>query len=162
MSHRLKSCFAAEAGGKLAPEELDALVAAYGWCSPLRILREVQTGKTDPLLTVMAPWRAQSSLRQCPVAPESFAAASADDPIDRFLQQTDLRIVAQEGEPESEVRTAPELSDEEEVVSEQLAEIYRAQGLNDRAAAIYRKLSLLNPEKSVYFAELIAKLENNN
>ena len=44
----------------------------------------------------------------------------------------------------------------------EVAEIYLAQGLCDKAIAIYRKLSLLNPEKSVYFAELIGKLENNN
>ena len=33
----------------------------------------------------------------------------------------------------------------------------QAQGLYDEAIAIYRKLSLLNPEKSVYFAEIIDK-----
>ena len=32
-------------------------------------------------------------------------------------------------------------------------------GLKDMARETYRKLSLLNPEKSVYFAELIAKLD---
>ncbi len=31
--------------------------------------------------------------------------------------------------------------------------------LNDQAIDIYRKLSLLNSEKSVYFAGLIAKIE---
>ncbi|MDE6507857.1 MAG: hypothetical protein K2L04_05275 [Alistipes sp.] len=158
----LRSCLAAGAGHTHSPEELDALVAEYGWCSPVRILRELHTGTPDPMLSIVAPWRAQSSLRQQPVDAGAFAAEPASDPIDRFLQETDLRIVAEEGEPETEVRTAPCLSDAEEVVSEELAQIYLAQGLTDRAAAIYRKLSLLNPEKSVYFAELIAQAENNN
>ena len=87
---------------------------------------------------------------------------SSDEIIDRFLKEENLRIVAQEGEPEEEVQIRPELEDDDEVVSEELAEIYLAQGLRDRAVAIYRKLSLLNPEKSVYFAELIGKIDNNN
>lgn len=63
------------------------------------------------------------------------------------------------GEPEGDLRLEADLSEEDELVSEELAEIYLAQGLKEEAKAIYRKLSLLNPEKSIYFAELIAKLE---
>ena len=81
-----------------------------------------------------------------------------DDLIDRFLRRTNYRIVADEGEAE-DIAT-PQIDDSEELVSEDLAEIYLNQGLYEEAIAIYRKLSLLNSEKSIYFAELIAKIED--
>ena len=182
-----KFLFSPAGASQLSAGELESLLERYGWFAPLRILHELRSQSPDAQLDVVAPWRGQSSLCRLPVdiavltAPQEdiFPAAapaptlvpapippapavSSDELIDRFLQQTDLRIVAQEGEPDDEVRTAPLLDDEDEVVSERLAEIYLAQGLRDRAVAIYRKLSLLNPEKSVYFAELIGKIENNN
>ena len=53
------------------------------------------------------------------------------------------------------------LDDEDDLVSEDLAEVYLIQGLNTQAIEIYRKLSLLNPEKSVYFAEKIEQITRN-
>ena len=85
---------------------------------------------------------------------------SPADLIDRFLKEGGHRIVAEEGEVVEEVRTEAELSGDDDLVTEDLAEIYLAQGLCDEAIAIYRKLSLLNPEKSVYFASLIDKIAN--
>ena len=85
---------------------------------------------------------------------------TSSDIIDRFLRAETHRIVAEEGEVESEIVTEAELQDEDDMVSEELAEVYLAQGLKDMAIETYRKLSLLNPEKSIYFAELISKIEN--
>ena len=98
--------------------ELDALAARYEWFAPVRIAREIVTGICDPRLAVMAPWRAQSSLLRRPIDAEAVRRLSSDDIIDRFLQEDDLRIVAADGEPEEEVRTAAELDDDDEIVSE--------------------------------------------
>ena len=45
--------------------------------------------------------------------------------------------------------------------TETLAEIYAEQGYLDEAKEIYSKLSLRYPEKSIYFASLIEKLDKN-
>ena len=130
-------------GGTVGPvdeAQLDALVGRYEWFTPARILRVLQTGRSDRRV--------------------SIAAVSRLLPIDRFLKEGGHRIVAEEGEVVEEVRTEAELSGDDDLVTEDLAEIYLAQGLCDEAIAIYRKLSLLNPEKSVYFASLIDKIAN--
>jgi hypothetical protein len=48
----------------------------------------------------------------------------------------------------------------EDMVTETLAKIYADQGLYTRAIDIYEKLSLREPKKSVYFADLIQNLKN--
>lgn len=141
-----------------AVAELDALVARYPWFAPLRLLRERTTGRPDPRLLIAAPWRGESALCAPEVDGARLWEVTPGEIIDRFLQAEDLRIVACEEGPDVEVVTRAELDDDDCLVSEELAAIYLAQGLRDRAEAIYRKLSLLNPEKSVYFAELIAGL----
>ena len=158
----LKTYFAAP-GRAETPSAAEAgdLAVRFPWFLPGRILRETLTGESDPRVALTAPWRAESSLRRAVVDASALTQLSSEEIIDRFLQEEDLRIVAGEGEPEEEVVLQPELDDDDEVVTEELAEIYLAQGLRDKSVAIYRKLSLRNPEKSVYFAELIGKIENN-
>ena len=45
-----------------------------------------------------------------------------------------------------------------EVLTEAMAEVLAKQGMRQRARAVYEKLSLLNPEKSAYFAAKIEQL----
>jgi hypothetical protein len=54
------------------------------------------------------------------------------------------------------------ISMESSLISEALAEILAKQGKKDKAISMYKKLSLRNPEKSHYFANLINELNLNN
>lgn len=92
---------------------------------------------------------------------ERLLRLSSADIIDRFLSKEHHRIVAEEGEPDSDIVVEAEFDVEEDMVSEELAEVYLAQGLKDMAKETYRKLSLVNPEKSIYFAGLIEKIDKN-
>ena len=122
-------------------------------------MREHLTGTTDRVLAAVSAGRLVSSLKRQAIDTERLRQLTSDDIIDRFLQQEDLRIVADEDGEDKEVTTEAELDADDDVVSEDLAGIYAVQGLTDKAIEIYRKLSLLNPEKSIYFAELIDRLE---
>ena len=48
-----------------------------------------------------------------------------------------------------------------EVITETMAEVWIKQGNNEKAIEIYNKLSLLNPDKSAYFASLAEQLKNS-
>ena len=127
-------------------EEIDALVARYPWFSAAQALKAQIEGKQ----------------MRYEVDAELLAEESEGEIISRFLRKGEYRIVAEEGEVESEVRTEAEIDEEDDLVSEDLAEIYLMQGLKSEAIEIYRKLSLLNSEKSAYFAEKIENIEKNN
>lgn len=142
------------ASGEVAAEELDAVLRRYPWFRTARRLRTGDGGLGAAECGVLC-----TELER--VDAERLRAVSADDLIDRFLRAGDYRIVAEAGDATEEVTTEASLSEEEDVVSEELAEIYRQQGLLAEAKAIYRRLSLLNPEKSVYFAELIEQCDTS-
>ena len=48
-----------------------------------------------------------------------------------------------------------------EVITETMAEVWIKQGNKEKAIEIYNKLSLLNPDKSAYFASLAKQLKNS-
>src|SRR6476659_3953366 len=51
--------------------------------------------------------------------------------------------------------------DEREVITETMAEVWIKQGNKEKAIETYNKLSLLNPDKSAYFASLAEQLKNS-
>lgn len=159
--------------GSVSDEVSADILARYEWFSVARTVRAHILGVQDPRSAITAAGRGASSLDAKPIdvgrllAPEPEAEDvraedAQDEVIERFLHLGDYRIVADDNASDGEILTEAQLSDEDDVVSEELAEVYLSQGLRDEACAIYRKLSLLNPKKSVYFAEIIEKIENNN
>jgi hypothetical protein len=92
--------------------------------------------------------------------PESRTTVSKTALIDRFILEepkiTKPRAVFF-SPSESAIRSN---FDDEEIVSETLAQLFTNQGNVHKAIHIYKKLSLLNQEKSRYFAAQIEKLES--
>ena len=126
----------------------------YPWCTTLRAVKCADS----PLQNLLATARGVGLLQLKGIDVERLAAVSNAELISRFLKMDDYRIVAEDGEVEAEVKTEADFDDDDDLVSEELAEIYANQGLKTEAIEIYRKLSLLNPKKSAYFAAQIEKL----
>ncbi len=63
------------------------------------------------------------------------------------------------GDDPTVIRNAANSIEEKEVLTEAMAEVWAKQGDEDKAIAIYTKLSLQNPDKSAYFASKIDQLK---
>ena len=140
-------------------EAVEALLDEYPWFSTARAISEYEAAGR-----VTLPSGGTSSLVLGVVRGEVIGEESEGEIIDRFLGLDDYRIVADDAVSDADgaVLTEAELDDEDDLVSEELAEVYLAQGLKNEATEIYRKLSLLNTEKSIYFARKIEDLTTNN
>ncbi len=145
----------------LSVEELAALLERHPWFTAARARLQGLNGQKDAALEWLAADRCTPE-PEFKVDAEALLHLSSEDLIDRFLKEKELRIVAEEGEPTEEIVTEASFDDEDDLVSEDLAEVYLNQGLKEEALLIYRRLSLLNSEKSAYFAEIIQRLETNN
>ncbi len=156
------------------PQELDRLTTRHEWFTTARRAKSLLGGGVDPALALpLMFWptiqpntgkRAQKAAGTEPAA----TVSTEDDIIGKFLEHGGYRIVPGDGGPDVEDALTAETFDdpEGELLTEELAEIYRSQGLVAEAEEIYRKLSnvksLLNPEKSIYFADAIADIDSEN
>ncbi len=136
----------------------ESLLARYEWFTAARVVRAFAKGETDALTALLKSGRGVSSLGRKSVDSQLLAQESEGEIIDRFLELDNYRIVADEGADEDDVQTEAEFDDDDDLVTEELAEVFASQGLKNEAVEIYRKLSLRNTEKSVYFAEKIRNL----
>lgn len=144
--------------GRVGRRELSRLIDKYEWFTTARRARSLATGENDPAITLpLGFWATVTPVLQ---AEESTLAAdshteipetrhtASEAIIDRFLEHGGYRIVPSADAPEGTSATVAEELESDldpDLVTEELAEIYLAQGLTDRAEEIYRRLSLRNP-----------------
>ena len=139
--------------------DIEAAVARYPWWSAARLslARKQSHKEQDEATRLIAMLHPTALVERQTIDAARLTHLTTDDIIDRFLKRSDYRIVAEEGAAEDLAKV--EIEEDDDMISEDLAEIYKNQGLYSEAIAIYRKLSLLNSEKSIYFAGLIDEIE---
>lgn len=101
----------------------------------------------------------KNELRQ-PLNSTKIEKEEVDNLVDRFIQTAPRISKPSKAEFFSPILMAKKsVEDNDMIVSETLARIYIDQGNIEKAIHIFRKLSLLYPDKNTYFAALILKLE---
>ena len=110
-------------------------------------------------------------------ASQGIKFVSEEKPTDRFgkqlksftdwlkamkrLPQTETTKITDTASDKKVEQMAEHSIDESEVVTETMAEVWIKQGNKEKAIETYNKLSLLNPDKSAYFASLAEQLKNS-
>ena len=156
----IASCGETPAGErpKVGRFKLRRAIRKYPWFTTARIIRASQYDYEDervylaqlfPICTTQS--NDDASLRE----------EIENKVVDRFLS---LGIYAishseEDGGAESLISDLSDNEDDDEFYTEELAQIYEKQGLFEEARKIYVKLGLLYPKKSVYFAEIISRLD---
>jgi hypothetical protein len=80
--------------------------------------------------------------------------------IDKFISENpSISVKADSSNTSSEDYFNYEIEGDDNFITETLANIYIKQGLLEKAILSFEKLSLKNPQKSIYFASRIKEVE---
>ncbi len=125
------------AGRGPAPKrrELNRLIERYEWFTIARRARALVTGDPDPALVLPLMFWGETPTAELATQKERVAPV---DVIDRFISHGGYRIVPDDDVSEVEVEV--DIDIDPQMVTPQLAEIYRAQGLTAEAEKIDRIL----------------------
>ena len=146
-------------------------VVEWPWFMTARLLHAAQTGETDTLVELHYSAYPRPLHPLVKISLEEFGIVetkvssrrTGGELIEKFLRRGEHRIIPDDATPEDdEAARSSEFDLSDDFISEELAEIYLAQGLNRQAKKIYKRLSLLNPEKSIYFAKIIEGLDDKS
>ncbi|GHV00036.1 hypothetical protein FACS1894159_05070 [Bacteroidia bacterium] len=114
----------------------------------------------DGFLSAGEPSESAGNMTPAPAAAAPRPAPRKEKPAS---PRPGPKAAEEDAGPDLAARSSMVLSDDDDrdSISEELAEIFLAQGFTRQALGIYRKLSLLYPEKSVYFAEIIDRIKKH-
>jgi tetratricopeptide (TPR) repeat protein len=167
-THSFAEWLQLQAGGNRLPIAEEASELSLDHASDTEITEQVPT--QEPI--VMEPLEAdlpglQTAGKQPaePTAPEEEPKTNIvefESILDKFIRENP-RISRGKAEFYSPVNMAKQsVEQDEELVSETLANIYYKQGHYKKAIRVYEKLCLLYPHKLSYFADLIQKIKTEN
>ena len=152
-----------EIEGSVIPEKIDLSSTQEELSAELALLEEKRKS-LDELKTIVAARLREieeEKRQQKQVGDVPKKKLSRKELIDKFIAENPS-ISKPKAEFYNPISVAQNsIIDKGDIVSETLAKIYEKQGYFEKAISIYEKLSLNNPEKSIYFAAQIERIKES-